>query len=121
MHVPVPGLYWGGEGSYTYLVYTFVKDPHQYRNCGMFWEPGAFSGILTLCFALNAKYLPMLWKNHKLKIIVLILALLTTKSTTGYIVFFITVIFYLVFFIKNNIIKFALVPALLLISLLVYE
>jgi hypothetical protein len=120
LHIPVPGLYWGSQ-NLTYIIYTFVKDPHEYRNCGMFWEPGAFSGILTLCFALNVKYLPTLWKEHKFKIIVLILALLTTKSTTGYIVFFIIVIYYLIFFIKNNLIKFALVPGLLLISFLVYE
>ena len=90
LNVPIPGIPWGGgRRPLTYIIYTFVIDPHHYRNCGMFWEPGAFAGMLTLCMALNIKFLPELWKNHKLKIVVLVVALLTTKSTTGYLVFFI--------------------------------
>jgi O-antigen ligase len=69
---------------------------------------------------LNIKSLPELWKNHKFKIIVLVAALLTTKSTTGYLVFFAIVFFYLLFVIKNPLVKFALIPTLLLAIGFVY-
>ncbi|MEP6595447.1 MAG: O-antigen ligase family protein [Ginsengibacter sp.] len=120
LHVNLPALNWG-DSKRCYIIYTYVERLHADRNCGMFWEPGAFAGILTLCMALNANHFPALWKKHKLKIVVLVITLLTTKSTTGYLVFFIIVIYYLVFFVKSNIIKFALVPALLLIMVIVYE
>jgi len=121
LNVPIPGLAWGGERRpLTYIIYTFVVDPHHYRNCGMFWEPGAFAGILTLCIALNIKFLPELWKNHKFKILVIVVALLTTKSTTGYLVFFIIVFYYMLFFMKSKLIKIALMPALLLVIGFVY-
>src|SRR5688572_11876030 len=61
----IPGIAWGNRRPLTYIVYTYVIEPHRYRNCGMFWEPGAFAGILVLCLALNVKYLPVLWKHHK--------------------------------------------------------
>lgn len=122
LNLHIPGLEWGiYGGKYTYIFYTYIKHLHQYRNCGMFWEPGAFGGILTLCLALNVKELPELWKNHKFKIVVLVTALLTTTSTTGYLVFFIIVIYYLTFFIKSAVTKFALIPSLLLLIMIVYQ
>jgi hypothetical protein len=120
LHIHVPGIPWGAETSTTYVVYTFVEK-HLSRNCGMFWEPGAFAGILTLCLALNTKQLPFLWKNHRWKCFIVVLALLTTKSTTGYIVLFAITIYYLVFFLKNNLIKIVLIPGLLVGAIVVYE
>ncbi len=72
------------------LDYTFI-----YRNSGMFWEPGAFAGFLN--FALLFSFTLPHERTAKIrnKIIVIILALLTTVSTTGYIVFFIISLYYL--------------------------
>jgi hypothetical protein len=119
LNIRPPGLEWR-EARVTYIFYTFVEQ-HHYRNCGMFWEPGAFAGVLTLCMALNAKYLPVLWKNHRFKVIVIVLALLSTKSTTGYLVFFGITVYYLLFFIKSTIVKFTVIPILLILVVVVYE
>jgi hypothetical protein len=119
LNIHLPGVPYGTEST-TYIIYTFVEK-HHFRNCGMFWEPGAFAGILTLCLALNAKDLPTLWRNHRFKCFTVVMALLTTKSTTGYLVLFAIIIYFLVFFLKNKLVKFFLVPALLLIGIFVYE
>ena len=54
-----------------------------FRNCGLFWEPGAFQFFINLAFLLAIAYKQLRW-GHAL---VLVTALLTTQSTTGYIVF----------------------------------
>jgi hypothetical protein len=113
-----PGLLWGEE-RYTYLIYTYVEE-HHFRNCGMFWEPGAFAGILTLCLAFNVKELPTLWKKHKFKLIVIVTALLTTQSTTGYIICFFIGAYYLLFFVRDKTIAFTLLPVFLVIAVIAY-
>lgn len=56
-----------------------------YRNVGIFWEPGAYQAFLNLAlwfvFALDEKN-----KHKLLKICILALTIITTYSTTGYIV-----------------------------------
>src|SRR5690606_12115512 len=50
-----PGIVWGTGNSRertSYVVYSYLES-HPFRNAGMFWEPGAFAGIITLCLALN--------------------------------------------------------------------
>lgn len=64
------------------------------RNSGMFWEPGAFAGIITLVLALNFGRIQEILKLEKFKITIVTITLLTTQSTTGYIVFFIILLFY---------------------------
>lgn len=54
-----------------------------FRNCGLFWEPGAFQFFINLAFLLGIAYKQLRW-GHAL---VLGIALLSTQSTTGYIVF----------------------------------
>ncbi len=120
LHIRPHGITFPKERvSISYIIYTY-KELHAYRNCGMFWEPGAFAGILVLCIGLNVKDFTFLWRKHKLKVFVIIAALLTTQSTTGYIAFFITVIYYFTFYLKNPIVKVAIVPVLCLASILIY-
>ncbi|MCK4983258.1 MAG: O-antigen ligase family protein [Victivallaceae bacterium] len=72
-------------GQSCVLVHTFFWK-HWWRNSGFFWEPGAFSGYLNLALlflvSLNRKkpfnfFLKSFW--------ILLIAILTTMSTTGYI------------------------------------
>lgn len=58
------------------------------RNSGMFWEPGAFASFINLCFLLYFNQLKILYKEYKYHVLILVLALLTTYSTTGYFVLF---------------------------------
>ena len=85
-----------GENINSNIIYTQLDNQEEIRNSGMFWEPGAFAGIITLVLALNYKRIQNILRYEKIKITILFLALLTTQSTTGYIVFFIILIFYFV-------------------------
>lgn len=77
------------EGNYNSIRYTSVLYTQMYgeffinRNAGMFWEPGAFQGFLNI-----ALFFSFYLQNHKylfLKRLILVIAVITTFSTTGYI------------------------------------
>ncbi|MDK3019096.1 hypothetical protein [Pseudodonghicola flavimaris] len=68
------------------LLHSFMGGEELYRNAGMFWEPGAFSGYLILALVLLATIAtdlpaPVLrrWRA------ILVVTELTTLSTTGYV------------------------------------
>lgn len=114
-----PAFRWGYE-QYSYGIYTYVKL-HQWRNCGMFWEPGAFAGIIVLATALNMNELSRIWEKYKLRCIAILIALLTTQSTTGYFVFFIIILYYFLVFIKSYAVKYILIILMTLVGFIVYE
>lgn len=58
------------------------------RNSGMFWEPGAFQGYINIAFLLYIDKFNVFFREYKKYFIILLLALLSTFSTTGYLVFF---------------------------------
>ena len=61
------------------------------RNCGPFWEPGAFAGYILMVFILYFNEWRYIWTFHRKKTIVLLLALITTFSSQGYISAFLLV------------------------------
>lgn len=64
--------------------YTWGWGIHIFeRNSGMFWEPGAFQGFLIIA-VLFILFFPTNHKIRKAKIIIFFITLLTTGSTTGY-------------------------------------
>lgn len=74
----------------TVLFYNSIKTSvynHTSRNSGMFWEPGAFQGFIMLVFLFYSNNLKQFWNNYRKESVILLLALLTTKSTTAYLVF----------------------------------
>jgi len=103
----------------SYIVYTLPLG-HIERNSGMFWEPGAFAGILTISLALNLNNLTIYWSKYKLLLGSIILALITTQSTTGYMVGFLILTFV---FLKPKHFGTSLVmiPVLLAIGSFIYE
>lgn len=72
------------------------------RNYGMFWEPGAFSGYILVAFFLYINRLDFLWKEHKKECIVLLIALISTFSTTGYIILGLMLFFFFSARVKNR-------------------
>lgn len=58
------------------------------RNSGMFWEPGAFAGYICLLFLLYLGEIRLLIRKNKFKSMIIFIALVTTFSTTGYLVLF---------------------------------
>lgn len=69
------------------FLHTFMGS-YSPRNAGMFWEPGAFAGYLSLAMVFLAIIKERLSRRaYTYYLIILSIALLTTLSTTGYIVY----------------------------------
>ena len=118
LKVPFPNVVTSPE-NYSYFIYS-TSEYHILKNQGMFWEPGAFAGIITLCLALNFNNLHYYWQEHRLKLMVVVLALLSTQSTTGYLVTFIIAASYILNK-KNKGLAFVLLPLLSFGGLYLYE
>jgi hypothetical protein len=82
-------LIYSVQPTYTSLRYNFTIP----RNCGYAWEPGAFAVFLCLAIFINLFFTNTDTK-HKTRFWVLLLALLSSQSTTGYIVFVVIALFY---------------------------
>lgn len=78
-------------------VFLFTQNGDGARNSGMFWEPGAFAGYINLAFLFYLGNIRSLIKGDPGKFIVLLIALITTFSTTGYVVFFLIMVATLLF------------------------
>jgi hypothetical protein len=68
-------------GYTNFLLFTFVKDFHDYSNCGFVWEPAAFGSFLVIALLLNF-FLNNFTFDRKAKI--LIAGIITTFGTTDY-------------------------------------
>lgn len=79
---------------YTNMYLYCINHSILHRNCGMFWEPGAFQIYLNIAL-LFIIYDPKC-KLKKIKIAILSLAVLTTISTTGYVAYSLIIFSYLV-------------------------
>ena len=91
------------------ILYVFNSGVGTFRNCGAFWEPGAYAGFLIIAMIFH--YLENRTITDK-KSIVLLLALLSTVSTTG----IIALGFFLVMFLGNKVAplyKLILVPSII--------
>ena len=89
--------YFGGMEYTNVIVYTMNKG--MLRNCGFAWEPGAFSNFLVLGIIINLARNKFNFNNKVFWI--LLIALVLTFSTTGYLAFAFVVIWYL-FNVKFN-------------------
>jgi len=88
-----------------------VQNSITYRNCGFAWEPGGFAVFLVLAIFIHLFFNSSEIKFN-LRFWILLMALLSTQSTTGYVIFILIMIFYL--FQKNIKIVLFLFPALIL-------
>ena len=78
---------WGWESAFN-------------RNAGMFWEPGAFEIYINvaLVFLLDLKRMQ---SKDIYKILLFIITIITTKSTTGYIVLLMIMVYIIVISLKS--------------------
>ena len=87
-----------GEGGVVHVaVHNFNSPLDRHRNSGLFWEPGALSGycllaILLLGFARDRVSATRYWVS----LFVLSVAVLSTQSTTGYLLLPLLLMFHLV-------------------------
>lgn len=72
---------------YNYHPSSFQAMEGMFRNCGMFWEPGAFQGYIMLAFLMFMDDFKAFYNKYTKSFWILTVALVTTYSTTGYVVF----------------------------------
>lgn len=84
-----------GVSIYVYNQLYGLVGGYVDRNCGMFWEPGAFQGYLNMAIMFAVLMERSKWNKNSL--IILIVAVLTTKSTTGYAVLAFIATYYIIF------------------------
>lgn len=78
----------------TLIIYNLSKEVDRLRNCGPFWEPGAYGGFLILALIFNTiKETKLINKKNGL----FLLAIISSQSTTAYLALFVFVMFYLLF------------------------
>lgn len=78
---PVPS-----DDLHSVFIYNanIVRDEYL-RNCGPFWEPGAFAGFLFMCLLMYIGDIKQLVKSKPWHLLIICLAMLSTRSTGGYI------------------------------------
>lgn len=104
--IKVPDLVHIAPNRNSILIFSSLNNVEELRNCGPFWEPGAFSCYLILVPLLYIDNLKAFVVNNKKKAIVLLLALITTISTTGYICLFVIIIYYYIMQSKNKFVTY---------------
>lgn len=83
----------GSKFSNAYIYAYRLPMINSYRNNSIFWEAGAFQAIVNLALFFN---LHISKPSSKIKTIIYILTLITTGSTTGYILMILNVGVYMV-------------------------
>lgn len=91
------------------------------RNSGMFWEPGAFQGYINMAILLYIDEFNVFFQEYKRHFVVLLMALLSTFSTTGYLVLFAIITFAVIKNIKNRLAKVFITAFVAVISFWVYD
>ena len=117
--IDIPFLYNYGGGD-SFLLFYCRRHGEIIRNCGAFWEPGVFACYILFLLFFWSTDLNVLWKKHKKKCLMIVVALMSTQSTTGYVTFGIFMLFYFLFFLKSRW-KYLLFPSFLLFALILYE
>lgn len=99
-------------------IHNFNVPRHSDRNSGMFWEPGAFAGFLILALFFLVRDGQSVRNKRGL---VLVVALLTTQSTTGYLAFMILTVFYAykADWVRGKVVRMIVFPFILVALILV--
>jgi len=75
----------GDAGAVHAFVHKFNAPLDRHRNSGLYWEPGALSGYCLLAMLLLAFARERVSaRRYRASLVILILAVLSTLSTTGY-------------------------------------
>ena len=91
----------GGNGlRVTSIIYTQLYNLNShglvFRNCGPFWEPGAFQGFVNLAIIIELLGNKVRDKKWNLRMSIFVVTIITTYSTGGYIVLALNFIYYLI-------------------------
>lgn len=106
----------GGFYEYApnFILYTFSERG---RNAGPFWEPGGFVVFLTIALIFRLFQKRNLFNKQG---VVLLLGLITTFSTAGYVALFFIMLAY-TFSLRKRIYIYMLIPVMIIISINAYQ
>ena len=104
--IKVPDLFHVAPNRNSIFIFSSLNNIDKLRNCGPFWEPGAFACYLILVPLLYVDNLKSFILNNGKKVITLFIALITTISTTGYICLFAIILYYFMAESKNKFITY---------------
>ncbi len=109
------GIYYIDPGTFEGMVRMF-----SFCNSGFCWEPGPFGAFVSLAlfFAIAQKDKI---KNYKRYLIIFIATIITTQSSTGYLIALVALLFSFQFWIKNKTGRLFLYPFIIFLVSLVYE
>lgn len=110
----------GGRMKYYSLIIYCSRVNEIARNCGCFWEPGAYGCYLCMLLIFFVNEMPKLVREHFLECVVLVAALLSTRSTTAWLTFGVFLLAYFVLKMRSWV-KYAIIPAAFFGALTVYE
>ena len=110
---PIIDTRFGTVTIHNLLFSVSLNNSIYFRNYGLFWEPGAFQIFLNLALIFEMFFINT---PRKSKIIVYIITIITTFSTTGYIVLTLILISY---FIRSKKIKIKWVLILIILIVLI--
>lgn len=113
----VPDLVHVAPNRNSIFIFSSLNNVEELRNCGPFWEPGAFACYLILVPLLYIDNLKDFVICNKKKAIVLLLALITTISTTGYICLFVIILYYYMMQSKNKFVTYLVYLPIILTTL----
>lgn len=110
-----PEITSGGGASYYNLGLAVYKIPlnNLLRNGSVFWEAGAFQVIINLAIALELTFHQF---KHKKRLFFFIATIISTFSTTGYIILAIQFLFFILYSKKNLKKGNRLMPKLIIFS-----
>ena len=102
--------------SFSNIIFWGVRTDSEFRNSGFMWEPGAFAAMLLFPI-----YIQLQTNNYKInrKLIILVIALLTTLSTMGYLALVILLFYYQLNAKKKY--SLLLFPALFIASFFIFQ
>lgn len=109
-----------GYGNNVFYLFNWM-DPVKgqvsllLRNAGCSWEPGRFAIMVALAILVNLSRNGIKFKGNK-NVVYLLLALLSTQSTTG---FSVVILLYIIFYIKCFSTKYVIATVFLVIPIII--
>lgn len=91
----------GGKGfRVTSIIYTQLYNLNsqglRLRNCGPFWEPGAFQGFINLALMIELLGTHVRNRSWHIRVLVFVITIISTYSTGGYIVLALNCVYYII-------------------------
>jgi len=114
---------WNSSKGYASIIIYSIREWSSSlllpRNQGFTWEPGPFSSYVALAIFFNLARNKIIFKN-KLRLVVFLIAILTTQSTTGFVLLLAIMIWIAWARFKSKYARIISIPLVLIIITLIF-